>query len=423
MSSSTQRIPLGDCNRLTLDVTSADVVVSWREDIDEIVLDTDDVTVDRGGDELFLRVDLSGFQIDIGDEETEIRISGLESPGQMVEDILKRTGLFSGIGRSKPRATLNVDLPRQLRTSELEVENGSLRLVNPQRTVECTLKRGDFSSDGGDGDLTVSGGPGKIRIASFTGSLQVAGGSGDVSLIDVEAVTNVAAGSGEVTLHRVAGEAIKIAAGSGDIMVKHSRAAAYNSDCGSGDVFITGGAFERMKVRSGSGDIRCTARLGDCDQSFETGSGSITLAIHRDASARIEAFTSSGDIKTNLPLVSVGQRGPKSRRSRRQVGSVGESDERAEVSVRSSSGDIQIHWLAASEGDAIPMPPPVPNVPEVPDVPPVPEVQSIGTSTGTSHQSSDPDRDTREVLDALSRGDISVEEAEALLASIQQRSS
>lgn len=410
MTTARQSIPCGECTRLTLDVTAADVVVTWNEDLDDIMVDSSEVTVDRGGDEIFLEADFSGFQIVTGDEETEIRITGLESPGKMVEDILKRTGLFSGTGRPRSRTTLNIELPHTIGYSSIEIEHGSLRLVNPWKTVECTMKRSDFSSDGGEADLDISGGSGKIRVSNLSGSLRVAGGSGDVSLIDVNAVTNVAAGSGEVTLHRVAGEAIKIAAGSGDITVKNSRSEAYASDCGSGDVVIAGGAFGRMSVRAGSGDINCAARFGNHDQAFTSGSGTVMLGVPKDVSARIEAFTSSGDIKTDLPLVSVGQRGPKSRRSSRQVGSVGNADERAEVSVRTSSGDINIHWLSATESEAIPMPPPVPDVP-------TPSPTPVKPGARLSSPSADQDLETKAVLEALSRGEISVEEAEALLGS------
>jgi hypothetical protein len=309
--------------------------------------------------------------------------------------------------------------------TSVEVELGALELRDPRGRVECEIKRGDFTSSGGTADLDVSAGSGEVRVDQFSGELMVAGGSGDISLSDVDAVTSVKAGSGHLSLARVRGDAIKLLAGSGDISVRHSRASAYSSDCGSGDVTIEGGRLERIAVRTGSGDVECSASFGPHNQSFMTGSGTISLGIPRDLSARIEAFTSGGDIDTELPLVSVGQRGPRSRRSRRQVGSVGSGEPRADVSLRASSGDIRIHWLQSVAADPIPMPPPVPAVPEPPTSPVAPSAPDVPDAPATSDTDAGRDvsseKEWQAVLESLQNGEISVEEADALLQSIQSR--
>jgi hypothetical protein len=72
--------------------------------------------------------------------------------------------------------------------------------------------------------------------------------------------------------------------------------------------------------------------------------------VPRGLSARIEAITTLGNIRSDLPLVSVGQRGPKSMFGRRLVGSLGEGTERAEISLRTARGDLRLEWLDGRGG-------------------------------------------------------------------------
>jgi hypothetical protein len=429
MNDSMQRIPSAGSTRLTIEITSANVSVRWVDDRDFVAVTGGEVTVDHAGDEIFIRSDFSG--ISVSEDDIEIRFAGFDSPGQAVEEILARTGVLSSLGfgssKSSRRSPLIIEVPASIAVTSVELELGNLDLRDPRGRVECGIKRGDFTSSGGTANLDVTAGTGEVRVDQLSGELIVAGGSGDISLTDIDAITNVKAGSGEVSLTRVRGDAIKIMAGSGDIDVRHSRASAYSSDCGSGDVTIEGGRLERIAVRTGSGEVECSASFGPYTQSFMTGSGTISLGIPRDISARIEAFTSGGDIDTELPLVSVGQRGPRSRRSRRQVGSVGSGEPRADVSLRTSSGDIRIHWLQTVAAEPIPMPPPVPAAPEPPAPPVPPAAPSIpGTSAeeGNRQESgASSDSQWQAVLESLQNGEISVEEADALLQSLQSRRS
>jgi hypothetical protein len=423
MSDKTQRIPVGDVGRVTIEAVKAQLVVRWVDSSEDILVTGGSVTFDRAGDVMFIRTD---FPKQVSSDDAEIRISGFESPGQAVEEILMRTGILSSLGLGSPsgskRVPLVIEIPRSIASTTIEVDLGNLEMRDPHGKVDCEVKRGNVISRGGVAELEISAGSGEVRLSDLRGSVAISGGSGNVTLTDVAAITSVRAGSGEVTLNRVHGDAIKVMAGSGDVTVRQGYAEAYSTDCGSGDVTLDGGRLERIAVRTGSGDVESTATFGPYSHTFMTGSGTVALGIPRDLSARIEAFTSSGDIDTELPLVSVGQRGPKSRRSRRQVGSVGSGEPRADVSVRTSSGDIRLHWLQAVATEPIPMPPPVPEVP-VPPTPPTPPTvpggpadaaPDVGTESPTPN-------DTEAILESLSRGEISVDEAEALLASFQTR--
>jgi DUF4097 and DUF4098 domain-containing protein YvlB len=430
MTEDKQNIPVDGVTRLTLESRDSSVILRWDESLTELQVSGGHLEVSRADDELYARVAHSRGESEEG-ESPEIRISGFESPGQAVEEILFRTGILSGRSRGRKGEPVTIDIPASLRKSNIEVDSGDLRLQNPQGESVCKMKRGNFVSSGGRAELDISTGSGQIQVTGLSGALRAAGGSGDISVTDADATTNIKAGSGEVSLSRVHGDAIKLAAGSGDVSVKDCTANAYSSECGSGDVMIDRGSLERINVRTGSGDVDCTAVFGPYSQSFTTGSGSISLGVPRQVSARIEAFTSGGDIDTDLPLVSVGQRGPKSRRSRRQVGSVGEGEPRAEVSLRTSSGDIRIRWLSQAASQAIPMPPPVPDVPQPPEpprppgapVPPIPPVppESPDEVDTTSKKDAGGKDEWQEILESLANGEISVEEADALLGSLESR--
>ena len=422
MNEQRQTVPVEGITRVTLETTGADLTVRWVEQLEKITIVGADLPIDRAGDELFIRADLRGIREQ--DSDVDIRITDFESPGKLVEDILKQTGLLSGHGRNRQGVPVHVQLPSGLRNTTLEVYEGDLTLDNPRQTVGCKLKKGSFKSTGGTAELDLSSGSGDVHISRLEGSVRAACGSGDITLIDLKAIANVKAGSGEVSLTRVTGDAIKLAAGSGDLDVIDCRADAYSSDCGSGDVLINGGYLERISIRTGSGDVRCTAGFGPYGQSITTGSGSVSLGVPRDLPARIEAFTSSGDIDTELPLVSVGQRGPRSRRSNRQVGSVGSGEPRAELSVRTSSGDIRIHWMQGASSTALPMPSPpdppeTPQEPPAPPEPPTPDRSGARASGGDGEQA--PNDEWRQILESLANGEITVEEADALLDTLESR--
>lgn len=421
MNDARQSIPAHGISRLTLDTTGADVSVRWVDELESITIVGAELPVDRAEDEIFLRADLRGRRE--MNEDDEVRIPDFVSPGEFVEEILKQSGLFAGFGRSKKGVPLHIQAPTSIRIVSLEVNDGDLLLEDPRHKVDCTLKRGAFASSGGHAELSLESGSGDVYVSGLSGSARISGGSGDITLVDVNAITNVKAGSGSISLSRVTGDAIKLAAGSGDIEILDCRADAYSSDCGSGDVIINGGYLSRISIRTGSGDVRCAVRFDAFAQSVTTGSGSVSFGVPHDLSARIEAFTSAGDIDTELPLMSVGQRGPKSRRSQRQVGSVGTGEPRAEVSVRTSSGDIRVHWLQFSAGTgATPTSSPVSNPPPSSKSPSAEGSAGAPARSGDDQPASAPAEDEwKAVLESLSRGELTVDEAEQLLGAIERR--
>lgn len=192
---------------------------------------------------------------------------------------------------------------------------------------------------------------------------------------------------------------------------------------GSGNVTIGGGRAGATEITAGSGNLLCTVALGLATHTFTTNSGNLSMAVPRGLAARIEAATTLGSVRADLPLVSAGQHGPRSLFGHRLVGSLGDGPARAEITLRTARGDIRLGWLDAAAPPAPPASPatseradhecragdlpdlPLPPILPVPFIPPVPLTPSVEAAQ-------------RRVLEALAASQISVAEAEQLLAAL-----
>jgi alkylhydroperoxidase family enzyme len=95
------------------------------------------------------------------------------------------------------------------------------------------------------------------------------------------------------------------------------------------------------------------------------------------------------------------------------------------VNIKTASGDIRLHWLPASAVPvAIPVPAPATAVPDVPEPPNRPEPSNHQPAESSDHHADESSaRDARgEILEALARGEITIEEAEALLTQLEASS-
>jgi hypothetical protein len=116
----------------------------------------------------------------------------------------------------------------------------------------------------------------------------------------------------------------------------------------------------------------------------------VLLKLPGNAAAQVEAVTGMGQVHSDWPLVRVGRPGPVGAGSQRMVGAWGEEHRRARVVLRTGVGDIRL-----CQG-------PVHSEPAAPSAPP-------------------PAADERRaVLESLARGEITVEEADALLRALPE---
>jgi hypothetical protein len=321
------------------------------------------------------------------------------------------------------RPDLEVDLPASLPSLAVHLNHGNLSLEEVHGTVEARIDHGEARVLGGHGSVTMRIGSGDVGIDNLTGPLTLLNGSGDIRLDHVVGAIVVKNGSGDIEVLGGAGD-LTIKAGSGAAAIVRRTGGAIVVETGSGSISITGGEAHQTSLQTGSGELRCSAELGVGRHSFSTGSGNLTVALPRHLAARVEVNTAHGKIRSDLPLVSVGQRGPKSLTGQRLVGSIGEGAPRAELSLRTQRGDVRLSWL----DQPAPPTPPSPPAPPMQPVPPVPSDIPIplgpaSAPTARADDTADPgEAEQRSILAALATGTLSVAEAEDLLAALDARS-
>ena len=237
-----------------------------------------------------------------------------------------------------------------------------------------------------------------------------------------------------------AGVSVKI--GKGDIKLQEIEAQSCAVKLASGNVDLDGGRIESLEVDVRHGDVECESVLPAGEWAIEVKNGNIQLALPSNTQARLDVATRHGDIDSQVPLVRVGRPGPESRYGGRMVGTIGQAEGNiAQVSLTALHGDIEIRLKQEKSSFATK---PIPSAPQpeakAPDgnPPPAPPAQTtVGSSTtaeptpaaaAMSHKPKDeigaaqaaPAYDSQlAVLQALSEGKITVEEAGQLLQSME----
>ncbi|ACZ39572.1 DUF4097 family beta strand repeat-containing protein [Sphaerobacter thermophilus] len=415
MSTSEHRIAASGVDVLLIEGTEGDLRVTWTER-DDILVRGDYVEIEHDDD----RVEISWQSATVANALTSIL----------------------GIGTGSP---VTVELPQTIRRTEITLRTGDLVLDSPRGTVQARVDRGDTIVDGGDGEIEMKLGGGTIRVERFTGPVTASSGAGDVKLTNVTGKVVVSAGAGDVLVQGGTGP-VNLKLGAGDAVVDERDCDNLTIKLGTGDAIVRSGTSATTSIHNGLGDIVCRTVLGLGEHSFTTGSGDITVAVQRDIRARIEVITARGKIDSEIPLVSVGKRGPKSVLGRRLVGSIGDGDDRAEIRIRAVRGDVDLRWLtgagARSTTPVRPAAPPSPSTPE-PPVPPTPPALPEAPAPPEGVEAADSDTDVilvgppaaetprtdesefenyqRVILSELAAGTLTVAEAERLLDALAQR--
>ena len=245
--------------------------------------------------------------------------------------------------------------------------------------------------------------------------------SADVKITGIRAEVGVQTVSGDLTLEDIAGE-LTATTISGDIQ-GNTITGTLVARTTSGDCELRRTRLRRFSINSVSGDFRVETPLIVGEQCFaKTVSGDLSLIVPPDTKATVHLKSVSGSVGCELPaeIVKSGRRHWQGR-----INGGG-----AQLEMTSVSGDLNI-----SRGDGS-----APNVSEPPEYvrpePTAAELRGYGESgepdqqsvQGQDHEHAPgPTADeaevgsTAEVLAALERGDISVDEAMTRLDEIQMR--
>jgi DUF4097 and DUF4098 domain-containing protein YvlB len=312
-------------------------------------------------------------------------------------------------------------LPATVRDVRCATGRGDLRLEDVHAQVHATSGWGDIvlahglgraRVETGLGAVTIAAWQGPLTLASGAGHIQVDGaeedvkattGKGDISIREAEACVEARTGLGNLVVAGASGETT-LQTGKGDIVATDLAGARLEAQTGRGQI-VLGGRLAGLKARTGKGDVVCRCALTAGDYDVKSGSGNVNFDLPGNTELRVDASVRHGHIESNLPLVKVGGYGPEGYFGRRLVGAVG-SDPRVNLAIRSGHGDIRIFQEVETVAPSAPEP--TVSSPQPQSAQAAPQPQPVVQSASEA----DP---ALAILEAVSRGEVSVEEALALL--------
>lgn len=264
--------------------------------------------------------------------------------------------------------------------------------------------------------------------------LDVNTGHGPIAISGVSGRIDAGTGWGTLTFERVGGS-VEAKTGWGEVRVSEPRRLSIQSTTGFGAVRADGGSLQGAQVRTGNGEIRFDTALLPGRYELRTDVGDVSVGVPDGTSARIEAQTSIGKVESDLPLLRVGRPGQREsdggRRidfgSIRMVGATGNGNPAVELSVRTHHGRISLRRrprdAAASDPEAAariaawaaaPRPAPAPVSPEGGSDGDVARGSESRDERDASPSSDEPDQ-LRAILQAVAKGELSPDDADALL--------
>lgn len=122
-----------------------------------------------------------------------------------------------------------------------------------------------------EGKVSLRTGDGRINLAGFKGEMDLHSGDGSETLDGVDGRLRASTGDGHIRAN---------------------------------------GRFDELELKTGDGHLDVTARPGSSmasDWLFETGDGTVTLAIPPDLSADVDLHTNDGHIDLEMPVTTTGQ--------------------------------------------------------------------------------------------------------------------
>jgi DUF4097 and DUF4098 domain-containing protein YvlB len=192
----------------------------------------------------------------------------------------------------------------------------------------------DYDVRGIHGPANISTASGDVGLSGISSDVQISTASGDMKLSDIGGNLDTTSASGDLEAHNVQGT-IRARSASGDARIWQAVRGA-NISSSSGDITLRGAAGD-LQLHSVSGDITVMGDPGDSGYwEFRTTSGDVDLSVPSTAGFRLFLHSSSGDIKTSIPLVIDEQASRHELRA--HVGSGA-----ARIEVRTTSGSITLH--------------------------------------------------------------------------------
>ncbi len=285
---------------------------------------------------------------------------------------------------------------------------------------------GDVRIDAGGGIVRIRDGEGDIRLGPLhirtrrspdldidlprTALISLRTLSGDVVATEIGGASRWATASGDLRISTSAGP-VQVETMSGDAVIDASVAIALGARTVSGDLRVRALRLEAIDASSTSGDVRLEAELAvGARHVISSVSGDVEVVT--GSPVRLEAQTIAGDIRASGPHRAEGGRG-------RRTIVVGNGS--VALSVRTTSGDVQLKVLGVPipVASAIELPSPV--VPVAASVPAPRPFTEEDTQAWSAPESVVDGREAArlDVLRALERGDLDIETASRRLEALE----
>jgi DUF4097 and DUF4098 domain-containing protein YvlB len=198
--------------------------------------------------------------------------------------------------------------------------------------VTATVASGTQTIRGVRGPVKIQAASGSIRIEKIERDAQLSTLSGSVSATDIGSDIRVSSATGSVNVSNAKGD-VRVNALSGVIRV-FNPGARIEADTASGEVEIQG-AVNDVKAHAVSGRVSVQGNPGaNSYWELKTVSGAVQLGVPASANLHLSAEASSGEIRTDIPIV-VEEQGKHSLRA--HMGSGG-----GRVDVHTVSGEIRV---------------------------------------------------------------------------------
>ncbi len=277
------------------------IVAEDRDDITftgQLVVNADS---QRDGEER-----LDAIQLPITATRTQVTIG---PPVYDEQTALSIFGISVHLPRMGTRVDMQLHVPRHVRVRALS-RSGVTRVSGLEESVYVGTRSGRIELSDIVGGVKIEGRSGGVELRDIKGRVEVGNRSGKIEIEGVEGDVYVKTRSGSISVQRATGN-----------VEVHARSGRLRMEDIDGEVEATNGSG-RIEYRGGIGG----------PMSLDLVSGSVRLAVARDASFWMDAETRSGSIRSELP-----------------VDYLKEPDESAPtVRVRTRSGSIRV--VAAALG-------------------------------------------------------------------------
>jgi DUF4097 and DUF4098 domain-containing protein YvlB len=251
----------------------------------------------------------------------------------------------SGYGSDSPQKRLdetvsNPPIEQRGDTIRIGKEMSHIRNVSIAYTIQvphdtevnATVASGAQTIRGVRGPVKVQAASGSIRVEKVERETQLSTASGSISATDIGSDVRVKSATGTVTVTNARGDVI-VDAISGVIRVSRP-GGRIEAKTASGDVEIQG-ASNDVKAHAASGRVSVQGNPGgDSYWELKTMSGGVQLGVPASANLHLSAEATSGEIRTDIPIV-IEEQGKHSLRA--HMGSGG-----GRVDVHTVSGEIRV---------------------------------------------------------------------------------